>query len=243
MPKPPPKESARVSPDLGRDRRVKQYDRLLTDKANKEIASILKTFPTTSLKFAELAQVLDSLQVTESTKERGLAKEIWALLKGDTYGEITKQALEAFLQAVLNPRNLSPGRSKEGATSGVKSVGTFTETDKGTVFSLTEKEKEYLYQKYSMRIKCNKLCRSGSSGRSNSRDQPKDKPLFSPRINQKSSQIAVSARYKALGHPAAAGDTSDSKSSELSKVSVTDLLMYHKVLYERHDFFNIRTAL
>ncbi len=225
----------------------RRFDRALSGRAEKEISKALDRYRVKALDQAELAEVLAALQLCEVSKgaERNLAQEFWDLLGGDKRGEVPKQAIAVLLLTITRPQRsnsvdgslsqLYPQPGTEGTT-----IGTYITTEKGeTVYSLSDIEKQYLYRKYAVRLRCNRLSRSPS------REHPKkeDREEHSPRISARSGLLAEASRARVVeAANSARKERMEAKEEEskqpppkrsLKDISISELLEMHRELYEK----------
>jgi len=189
----------------------------------------MRNYKNKLLNLQEISVILDCLGLNESnSKSLDLPSDLFKLLKGDENNGISKQAFETVLRAILMPqRSTSAGAMRNSPRDQeFDFIGKFDNTEKGQLFILNENEKQFLRKKFAIRVSCNRLSRSPSHER---RASPKNEKR-SPKILPRSSQMANVARSKALLK------MGDSKENPLAGVPVSDLLNFHKVLYERYFY-------
>ncbi len=178
-----------------------RFSRALEDRETRRIRKALSRYRTKKLNLGELADVLEELQMTEARKDAGkrLAGELWGMIGGHQRGEVSKQAIVVLFLALIRPprANSVDGRHRpEPIVPQEETVGTYVRDDRGEeTYSLSDKEKQFVYKKYSSRIRCNRLSRSPSRERLQAEGSAEQS--FSPRISQRSSAMAETARTKA----------------------------------------------
>ena len=214
----------------------RRFNRMLDQKNVKDIEQVLKKYRKQVLSFSELAEILKTLQLTEATKDsdKTLALEVWNLLDAKTHSGVLKQALTVLLFTLTRPPRST---SADGSTSHSavlvqpETVGTYTESDKGLIYVLSEQERSYLYKKYAVRLKYNKLSKNS---RSPSREFLDNQPTFAPQISPRSKQLSENAKSRAIDSIVSIKQPDNGvQIQELRQASVSDLLIYHQVLYDR----------